>query len=345
MILTAGRKRLGRKIASYSLAVMVVITVSAGGWWLYMRYVRLNFHEIVPGLAYRSAQPPPEVLAKWIAHYGIRTVLNLRGRSRKEFYESEKRVVRRTRATLIDLPMSARRLPDVPTMRKLVKVLETARRPLLLHCYYGTDRSGVASVMAAMAIGGVDYAQASQEVSLRTMHVLPRSGITSLLDEYESYCKAEGRKLAGWKQFRHWVTQVYVPGYFNIDIAAPKQVHVRPGRWVSVELAVTNRSGQTIPFADSSLEFRLTTVIGTPDILDSWSTASGPVTFLRWQNLAPGQTRVVRHRLPAMEKPGRYVLRFDILRLGKPRDTSFGRESARLPTCELIVSETTAVNQ
>ena len=57
-----------------------------------------NFHEVDAGRFYRSAQLPPTILDEVIQDYGIRTVINLRGRSpHKEWYLQEVATCARTR--------------------------------------------------------------------------------------------------------------------------------------------------------------------------------------------------------------------------------------------------------
>src|SRR5436190_242481 len=55
-----------------------------------------NFHTIVPGSAYRSAQLSPEALEAAVKAHGIRTVINLRGCSEEaDYYRAESRVLAR----------------------------------------------------------------------------------------------------------------------------------------------------------------------------------------------------------------------------------------------------------
>ena len=42
-------------------------------------YLTHNFHVVIPGMAYRSAQPSAENIASWHKTFGIRTIINLRG--------------------------------------------------------------------------------------------------------------------------------------------------------------------------------------------------------------------------------------------------------------------------
>ena len=45
---------------------------------------RGNLHTVIPGQIYRSAQPTPVSLARWIESIGLRSLINLKGKSRTE---------------------------------------------------------------------------------------------------------------------------------------------------------------------------------------------------------------------------------------------------------------------
>src|SRR5262245_9643718 len=110
-----------------------------------------NVHEVIPGSVYRSAQPTPERLERLVKKYHIRTVVNLRGCCDPDkWYVAESRASARLDLSQEDLPFSAVRLPSVPVVRDLVEVLDRSERPILLHCYQGVDRTGMAAVMALL---------------------------------------------------------------------------------------------------------------------------------------------------------------------------------------------------
>ena len=76
-------------------------------WWhfqlsdhAFLRLLWTNFAEVAPGV-FRANQPSPERLASYHAK-GIRTILNLRGRSNQSFYLFEAEACARLGMTLID---------------------------------------------------------------------------------------------------------------------------------------------------------------------------------------------------------------------------------------------------
>src|SRR5262249_10308377 len=67
-----------------------------------------NFHEVVPGEVYRSAQLSPQTLEGYIRARGIRTVINLRGENFDEdWYHNEKAACVRAGATFEDVGLWA----------------------------------------------------------------------------------------------------------------------------------------------------------------------------------------------------------------------------------------------
>ena len=93
------------------MAVGVAAILLVGGAALYQRYIRLNFHTIVAGQAYRSAQPTEGALKAWARRYGLKTIVNLRGPSKGEFLKVERRAAREAGVRLIDIRLTAGRLP------------------------------------------------------------------------------------------------------------------------------------------------------------------------------------------------------------------------------------------
>ncbi len=140
------RKRIVRPL----LAVLVVIG-------LYAAYLvsTNNFHTVVAGELYRSARPSPEEIAVWHRRYGIKTILNLQGPHPKaEWYRKEKETAEALGIKLIDHQMSAQRDVQAPEVEKILNILSTAERPILVHCRNGADRSGLVSAFYVAAIAG-----------------------------------------------------------------------------------------------------------------------------------------------------------------------------------------------
>ena len=70
----------------------------------------------------------------------------------------------------IDIHMGARREPDAATLQRLIDVIRTAQRPLLIHCNSGSDRTGLAAALFAMVIDAQLPEIASGQLSFRYGH-------------------------------------------------------------------------------------------------------------------------------------------------------------------------------
>ena len=73
-----------------------------------------NFHSVVPGKCYRSAQPSTAFLESAQRANGIRTIINLRGENEDaDWYQEESQTVRRLGMDLIDAGLSSKeQAPD-----------------------------------------------------------------------------------------------------------------------------------------------------------------------------------------------------------------------------------------
>lgn len=200
-----------RRVSRYAIALAALLA-AAGIWSLRALFFDENFHTVIPSEVYRSAQPSPEALERRIKELGLRSVINLRGESKEPWFKAERAV---TEAYGVDLHVMrlAGPLPPVAVFRQLVYLLDTARRPLLLHCMAGVDRSGFASAVAVL-LSGEDVAKARGQVGLSYGSTRWRSRyLLETLADYEHWLTVRG-----WShtpdRFRHWVENGYVPSFY-----------------------------------------------------------------------------------------------------------------------------------
>ena len=106
-----------------------------------------NFHEVLAGELYRSAQPDAEDIAGYRERFGIRTIVNLRDETRGEWYRIEEEAAREHDITLIDFPLSSARGPSLEDMERLASIMAKAKKPVLVHCEHGSNRTGLASAI------------------------------------------------------------------------------------------------------------------------------------------------------------------------------------------------------
>lgn len=141
-----------------------------------------NFHEVIPGEFYRSAQPDRDDIADYAERYGIRTIVNLRdekpdGEALAARAEAERRGIR-----IIDFPMSSVRRLSVGKTAELAEIMRAAPKPLLVHCDHGANRTGLASAVYTAAVAGEGEMAAEMQLTPYYGHV-PIKGV----GRYEMY--------------------------------------------------------------------------------------------------------------------------------------------------------------
>ncbi|MCG3125353.1 MAG: hypothetical protein CHACPFDD_00171 [Phycisphaerae bacterium] len=130
-----------------------------------------NFHAIVDGRIYRSAQVRPETIAYARRQYGVQTVINLRGTNeRDEWYQQERDACAAEGIQLIDVRLSSTELPLPEELLKLYDALTAAPEPVLLHCKAGADRTGLAAAMWRRLALREDAEQAGLQLSVLYGH-------------------------------------------------------------------------------------------------------------------------------------------------------------------------------
>jgi len=125
-----------------------------------------NFHEVLPGQFYRSAQLSGARLGEEIDRYGIKTVINLRGENvGRGWYDDEVVATAAHGAAHVNFGISARRELTPERAQELLALLKTAEQPILVHCMSGADRTGLASVIFLQQVAGVDEEEAEWQLS------------------------------------------------------------------------------------------------------------------------------------------------------------------------------------
>lgn len=166
---------------------LVVAALVIGG---YLGYLQLsgNFHPVIDGQVYRSAQPNGDAVALYAQEHGIRSIINLRGpNSGKDWYEEEVAAANAAGLAHYDFAMSASKELSQNRAAELVALMKQAEKPVLIHCQAGSDRSGLAAALyvAAIAKGGEQAAE--NQISLRYGHIsLPMTAAYPMDLSFES---------------------------------------------------------------------------------------------------------------------------------------------------------------
>ena len=216
------------------LAILAVILVPPFFYLAWDQYT-YNFDAIRPGALYRSGQMPAKALTETLRKHGIRTVLNLRGENPDQpWYRAERTAVLSEGATLVDVPMSSSEWISRAQLRAVIDVLDTYERPILMHCQWGSERTGLVATFAELLRPGATLGEARAQLSLRYLYVRAGDGkiMAEHVDHYEAWLRNQKQKHAP-DQFRRWVSEGYVPKMPSREFWPydPKPVFVvtRPG--------------------------------------------------------------------------------------------------------------------
>lgn len=272
-----------------------------------------NFHTVVPGNVYRSAQLTGAQFEQLIRQRNIRTVVNLRGCCDTfPWYLDECRAAQRTGAAHEDINLSACRLPPVHEMRRLVEVLDQSEYPVLIHCRRGSDRTGLVSVIYLLLHTDTPLATALGQLSPRYGHI--PIGKTWCLNwffrMYTDWLKAHGEPHSP-ARFRHWVQTEYCPGGCRcaiepLEVPAPIAV----GSPTAARVRVRNtsvRAWNLRPETNAGIH----AIFFLTDEQTGWSRMERAGLFRA--TVAPGESVDLTLCLPSVPAPGRYTLLVDMI--------------------------------
>jgi len=194
-----------------------------------------NFGEVQPGRIYRSGQMPATALARTLRANRIKTVLNLRGSNATDtWYHDEVAATNAAGATQVDVAMSSCIWMSRAQLRRLIQALDTAEYPILIHCAWGSERTGLVSAFAELLRPGSTLDDARAQFSIRHLFVRVNDGkvMAQHLDQYETWLRTNGMKHDP-ATFHRWVDQGFKPGVPNREQwpydPYPLVVITRPG--------------------------------------------------------------------------------------------------------------------
>lgn len=136
-----------RWLGASLLAVLLAIGLHMG-----INQLLGNFHEVIPGELYRSAQPSGDDVADYARRYGIRTIVNLRNEEHTGWYRDEADAAQKAGVTLVDFPISSDDELPLADADRLAHLMSDAQKPILIHCEHGANRTGLASAIYVGAV-------------------------------------------------------------------------------------------------------------------------------------------------------------------------------------------------
>ena len=178
------------------------------------RLVWSNLAAVAPDRLYRCNHPTPQRLAALTRRYGLKTLINLRGRTQSGSDALSRDAAARLGLDFIDMALESRGAPQRERILRLDEIFRTMRAPALMHCKSGADRAGLAAGLFVMLQGGTTR-EALQQLSLRFGHI--RQARTGILDAFFHHY---AREAEGRKPFLDWVREDYDEAALRRDFHA-----------------------------------------------------------------------------------------------------------------------------
>ena len=174
-----------------------------------LRFAWTNLGTVADGV-FRSNQPTASRLRKMRDKMRIKAVLNLRGVSTRPYFQFNRQACEQLGLDLHVADIQGHRVNGRETLIKLLDTFREIRRPFVLHCKSGADRSGLAAALYRVIILGHPVEEARKELSFRYLHASwTRSGICGFLfDHYLAETKNRPMDL------ETWIREVYDPETF-----------------------------------------------------------------------------------------------------------------------------------
>jgi protein tyrosine phosphatase (PTP) superfamily phosphohydrolase (DUF442 family) len=202
---------MGRKKYCWLAAILtcLLLPVLFHGWYIVFGG---NFHTVLPGKLYRSAQPSTAELRNLVAAYHIRTVINLRGDNTDQWYWDEHEAGRSLDVQIVDVGLWAQQPAPADQFVLLVDTLANAPGPILVHCNSGGDRSGLAAALGLLLRSDATIAEARGQLSIYFGHNPYGKAICHerVLDNYEQWMADRGLSHSP-AQLRTWARTAYSP--------------------------------------------------------------------------------------------------------------------------------------
>ncbi len=151
------------------VGLLVVAMVAGYVVWLLANH---NFHTVVDGRLYRSGQMSSGALAVTIKKYGIRSVVNLRGKNPEvEWYRAETNTTQQLGVAHLDFTLSARYEVSEVEIERILGVIGGVPKPVLIHCNGGADRTALITAAYLFRMEGVPASRAAHQLTMFYGHI------------------------------------------------------------------------------------------------------------------------------------------------------------------------------
>jgi protein tyrosine/serine phosphatase len=178
------------------------------------RLVWSNLSPVIGGKLYRCNHPTPGRLRRMATTLGLRTLINLRGRTQSGSDALSRHAAGELGLDFHDMAFESRGAPQRERIFRLHAIYTSMRTPAVMHCKSGADRAGLAAGLMVLFEGG-SSADALRQLSWRFGHI--RQARTGILDAFFLRYQREGE---GRKPFLDWVRDDYDEAALRRDFRA-----------------------------------------------------------------------------------------------------------------------------
>ena len=166
-----------------------------------------DFRTVIPNQVYRSRQLSGQQLIKTVDEYRLKSILNLRGaHPGDDWYNHEVNVSKQNHIQHYNISLDSNTLPTPSQFRKLVHIIGTAPRPLLVHCESGVDRSGLASAISILLANG-SLQHAKRQVSWHYFVFKHESTGKQFFRSYDAWLTKHKIEKSSREHFLQWLSQ------------------------------------------------------------------------------------------------------------------------------------------
>ncbi len=173
-----------------------------------------NLATVVPGKIYRCNHPTPPRLRRMTRRLGLRTLVNLRGKTQSGSDALSREAARALGLDFHDMAFDSRGAPQRERILRFHDIYRSMRTPAIMHCKSGADRAGLAAGLIVLFEGG-RAADALRQLSWRFGHV--RQARTGILDAFFLRFQREGEAR---QPFLDWVREDYDAAALKRDFHA-----------------------------------------------------------------------------------------------------------------------------
>jgi protein tyrosine/serine phosphatase len=150
------------------LFVLGLVMIGGSLGWAILGEPFFNFGVVEEAVLYRSAQPGRWQLQRAFERIPFRTIVNLRGEDERDaWYRNERDFASENHITLINLKMRSHDVPKEDGLAQFFRIMQDpSSHPVLVHCRWGSDRTGLIVAAYRMKFNGYDWKKAAREMRL-----------------------------------------------------------------------------------------------------------------------------------------------------------------------------------